>query len=235
MSMRAASHALVLSTSLIAAACGGGGKGLTGAITLGDPTFASNGDDDGDGDDSAPMLTSETGATDTPPTTSGVDPGTTTGASTTAVDPTTSTTAEPPDTTAVDPSTTSGDDTTGVMTTQTSVDTSSETTADPPPDQDAQPKSGLFEDCAVVNNCDANVAGCIGLFNDDMMQVDGYCTDYCETVADCGPGLDVPATLACIDNTGPMMLCALLCETTADCPIGMDCSYYSFADLMVCF
>ena len=179
----------------------------------------SSGDSSGDEGGSTMPVDPTTGApmTTTPMTT---EPMTTGPATTDATSTTTGNTTNN--------TTTTGNTTNNTTTTTTTDGSSSSSTTNPPPPpppKDPQPSDGLYEDCAADDNaCNPNLTdGCFGLQDQNMVKIDGYCTLFCNTDADCQPKPVSPATTKCVNIGGNQTVCMLACNGLVDCPTGMTC------------
>lgn len=161
-------------------------------------------------------------------TTSPVDPTTgapmTTGPMTTG-DDTTTTTGDDSTTTTTGNNTTTT--TTGNNTTTTTTTDGTSSTTDPPPPpppKDPQPADGLYSDCA-NKDCNMNLTdGCFELSDAmTMMKIDGYCTLFCNSDADCFPKPAGPSVAKCVNIGMNQTVCMLSCNGLVDCPTGMTC------------
>lgn len=170
------------------------------------------------------------------------------GGSTMAVDPTTGApmttvpmTTEPMTTAPMttDATTTTTGNTTNTSTGSTTNNTTTTTTTDgsssssssssttdpppPPPPKDPQPADGLYADCK-NKACNMNLTdGCFELQDQNMVKIDGYCTLFCNTDADCQPKPVSPATTKCVNIGANQTVCMLACNGLVDCPTGMTC------------
>lgn len=86
-----------------------------------------------------------------------------------------------------------------------------------------QPAIGLYAQCGQNGpECDPYLTdGCFQLFDENMAEVDGFCTLFCESNLDCG-SLPGAACALQVENP-PKKACAITCNKNADCPQDMIC------------
>lgn len=220
--------------AVLLAACAGGEDNITSGFTgfasnpsASNPTApatsnsGSSGDSSGEGGSTMAVDPTTEAMTTAPMTT---EPMTTAPMTTDATSTTTGNTTNTTTTTG----NTTNNTTTTTTTDGSSSSSSSSSTTDPPPPpppKDPQPADGLFEDCSADDNaCNPNLTdGCFGLQDDKMVKIDGYCTIFCNTDADCQPKPVCPAVAKCVNIGGNQTVCMLQCNGVIDCPTGMTC------------
>lgn len=94
-----------------------------------------------------------------------------------------------------------------------------------------QPSSGLYSSCLGPGDCeDPHTDGCFTIADEmTLMVVDGFCTNLCQTGADCGfmPG----ATCRAVSINPPQSICVLSCQDSS-CPDAMACTQVELAGLI---
>ena len=84
-----------------------------------------------------------------------------------------------------------------------------------------QPGLGqLYSNCLDANSC-PGLGGCVTVSGQDMVPYDGFCTNLCNSDADCAGNFGGNAIPSC--NDAPDPYCVLDCEGGLTCPGGMEC------------